>query len=57
MREHRVEPREFLDDVHDIPLDRINRDDRLAHNLGRLPGRKIMFTNADEPMPAGCSKR
>ena len=48
MREHQVDPHEFLEVVHDIPLDRINRDDRLARNLGRLPGRKIVFTNADE---------
>ena len=49
MREHRVDPHEFLNDVHDIPLDRVSRDDRLALNLGRLPGRKIVYTNADEP--------
>jgi putative hydrolase of the HAD superfamily len=49
MREHQVDPHEFLEDVHDISLDRINRDERLARNLGRLPGRKILFTNADEP--------
>ena len=49
MREHGVDPHEFLNDVHAIPLDRVTRDDRLARNLGRLPGRKIIFTNADEP--------
>ena len=49
MREHRVDPHEFLDDVHSIPLDRVTRDDRLARSLGRLPGRKIVHTNADEP--------
>jgi len=49
MREHQVDPHEFLNDVHDIPLDRVARDERLAHNLGRLPGRKIVYTNADEP--------
>jgi putative hydrolase of the HAD superfamily len=49
MREHGVDPHDFLNDVHAIPLDRIPRDDRLARNLGRLPGRKIVFTNADEP--------
>lgn len=48
MREHRVDPHEFLEDVHAIPLDRVTRDDRLARNLARLPGRKIIFTNADE---------
>ena len=49
MKEHRVDPHKFLDEVHDIPLDRVTRDDRLARNLGRLPGRKIVYTNADEP--------
>jgi putative hydrolase of the HAD superfamily len=49
MREHQVDPHQFLSDVHAIPLDRIEPDDRLADNLGRLPGRKILFTNADEP--------
>jgi len=48
MREHQVDPHEFLNDVHAIPLDRIRPDKRLARNLGRLPGRKIVFTNADE---------
>jgi putative hydrolase of the HAD superfamily len=49
MREHQVDPEDFLNDVHAIPLDRVARDDRLARNLGRLPGRKIVYTNADEP--------
>ena len=49
MREHQVDPHDFLSDVHAIPLDRISNDERLALNLGRLPGRKIIFTNADEP--------
>lgn len=49
MKEHGVDPQAFLDDVHDIPLDRIAPDDRLAAGLGRLPGRKFVFTNGDEP--------
>ena len=49
MKEHRIDPHEFLDDVHDIPLDRVSRDERLALGLARLPGRKLIFTNADEP--------
>jgi putative hydrolase of the HAD superfamily len=48
MREHGVDPYEFLDDVHAIPLDRVKPDPRIARNLGRLPGRKIVYTNADE---------
>jgi putative hydrolase of the HAD superfamily len=49
MKEHGVDPRDFLDDVHAIPLDRIQCDERLARALGRLPGRKFVFTNGDAP--------
>jgi putative hydrolase of the HAD superfamily len=47
MRDHDVDPRHFMADVHDIPLDRIARDDRLANALARLPGRKFIHTNGD----------
>ena len=47
MAEHDVDPNHFLDDVHAIPLDRVGRDARLARGLGRLPGRKFVFTNRD----------
>ena len=48
MKHHGVEPRAFLDDVHDITLDRLARDDRLGAALKRLPGRKFVFTNGDK---------
>lgn len=47
MRHHGVEPEDFLVDVHDIALDRIAPDARLRAGLERLPGRKLIFTNAD----------
>ncbi len=49
MQEHAIDPHEFLQDVHDIPLDRVQCDDRLGRVLGRLPGRKFVFTNGDAP--------
>ena len=49
MKEHGVDPHEFLADVHDIALDRIASDAVLESGLGRLPGRKLIFTNGDEP--------
>src|SRR4051794_32592698 len=49
MREHDVDPHDFLQDVHDIPLDRVKGDDRLARLLPRLPGRRFVFTNGDAP--------
>ena len=49
MKEHGVDPTEFLDDVHDIPLDRVQCDERLGRLLARLPGRRFVFTNGDAP--------
>jgi len=47
MKHHDVDPRHFMDDVHDIPLDRVARDDRLVTALTRLPGRKFIHTNGN----------
>lgn len=47
MREHAVDPHHFLDDVHDIALDRVAPDARLAAALRRLPGRRFVFTNGN----------
>jgi putative hydrolase of the HAD superfamily len=49
MRENDVDPDDFLRDVHDIPLDRVQCDERLARLLPRLPGRRFVFTNGDAP--------
>ncbi|MCY7339175.1 MAG: pyrimidine 5'-nucleotidase [Sphingomonas bacterium] len=49
MKHHGVDPHEFLADVHAIPLDRIAPDALLSRGLGRLPGRKLIFTNGDAP--------
>ncbi|WP_439567293.1 pyrimidine 5'-nucleotidase [Sphingopyxis sp.] len=46
-RHHGVDPETFLADVHAIALDRIAPDARLRAGLERLPGRKLIFTNAD----------
>ena len=47
MRDHGVAPEDFLVDVHDIALDRLSVDAWLRAGLERLPGRKLIFTNAD----------
>ncbi|WP_046022818.1 pyrimidine 5'-nucleotidase [Magnetospira sp. QH-2] len=49
MNRHHIDPHDFLDFVHDIDLSVIDRDTRLEKALAALPGRKIIFTNADEP--------
>ena len=49
MKECEVDPHDFLQDVHAVPLDRVAPDPRLATGLARLPGRKFVFTNGDAP--------
>jgi putative hydrolase of the HAD superfamily len=49
MAEHNVDPYEYLADVHDIEMDVLEENAPLAAAIARLPGRKIIFTNADAP--------
>jgi putative hydrolase of the HAD superfamily len=49
MKDHDVDPHEFLEQVHDIPLDRVKADERLGRLLPQLPGRRFVFTNGDAP--------
>lgn len=49
MHYHGVDPRVFLDYVHDIDLTVVGPDAALASALERLPGRKLIFTNGDAP--------
>jgi putative hydrolase of the HAD superfamily len=46
MEVHDIDPRPFLDHVHEIDLSPIDPDPLLNEALGRLPGRKLIFTNA-----------
>jgi putative hydrolase of the HAD superfamily len=48
MANHGVDPHDFLDFVHDIDLARVTADPALVAALDRLPGRKFVFTNANE---------
>ncbi len=45
MREHNVEPQQFLDYVHDIDLEPIKPNPELAAALADLPGEKYIYTN------------
>jgi putative hydrolase of the HAD superfamily len=47
MRHHHVDPRDFLDHVHDIVLDRLTPDPILNAAIARLPGRRLIYTNGD----------
>ena len=49
MREHDVDPAPYLTDVHDIDFTGLPTDPGLASAIARLPGRRIVYTNACEP--------
>jgi len=46
MRRHGMEPGPFLDHVHDIDVNVLSASPSLEAALARLPGRKLVFTNA-----------
>jgi putative hydrolase of the HAD superfamily len=45
MKVHNLEPKAFLDYVHDIDLSVLPESPELAAALSRLPGRRLIFTN------------
>lgn len=47
MHEHGVEPMDYLMDVHDIDFTPLSPDPELARHIEALPGRRIVYTNAD----------
>jgi putative hydrolase of the HAD superfamily len=49
MREHDVDPGPYLTDVHDIDFSVLLPDPDLAGSIAKLPGRKIIYTNACAP--------
>jgi len=49
MLNHAMDPKPYLDHVHDIDISLIPADPDLDEALTRLEGRKIIFTNADVP--------
>ena len=51
MTEHGVDPGPYLNEVHDIDFSVLAPDAGLAQSITRLPGRKIVYTNACAPYP------
>ncbi|MDJ0820622.1 MAG: pyrimidine 5'-nucleotidase [Paracoccaceae bacterium] len=52
MREHDIDPEDYLHDVHDISFDALTPDPHLAELIAQLPGRKIIYTNGSAPYAA-----
>lgn len=47
MAHHGVDPDRYHARFHDVPLDALDPDPALRAALARLPGRRLIFTNAD----------
>lgn len=45
MRVHKLDPKPFLDYVHDIDLSVVSEHPELAAAIEKLPGRRLIFTN------------
>ena len=45
MANYAIHPETFLREVHDVPLDSLEPNPRLAETLARLPGRRFVLTN------------
>jgi len=53
VRHHGVNAQHFLREVHDFPVEELMRAERgLARMLARLPGRKVLLTNAPDSYAA-----
>ena len=48
MTHHAVDPDVYHARFHDMPLDGLIPDEALRTGLARLPGRRLIFTNADD---------
>jgi putative hydrolase of the HAD superfamily len=48
MKSHNIDPEHYLAAVHDIDYSTVKPDPGLMAAIGALPGRKYIFTNADE---------
>ncbi|WP_306152982.1 pyrimidine 5'-nucleotidase [Roseovarius sp. MMSF_3281] len=49
MREHDMEPHDYLVAVHDISFDALTPDAELRARIAALPGRRIVYTNGSAP--------
>lgn len=48
IQHHGVDPKDYHAMFHDLPLDTLTPDPELAAAIARLPGRRLIFTNADD---------
>ena len=57
IKNHKIDPDEFLEYVHDIDIDFLEKDLKLVKEMERLEGKKIIFTNGSRKHAINVTKR
>jgi putative hydrolase of the HAD superfamily len=57
IKNHKIDANEFLDFVHDIDIEFLKKDEELDQELGKLVGKKIIFTNGSRKHAMNITKR
>jgi len=57
IKNHKIDPDEFLEYVHDIDIDLLEKDLELVKEMERLEGKKIIFTNGSRKHAINVTKR
>ena len=55
IKNHQIDPNEFLEFVHDINIDFLQKDIKLAEEIEKLDGKKIIFTNGSKKTCTKCN--
>ena len=48
IQHHGIDPKDYLELFHDLSLESLAADPELVAAIARLPGRRLIFTNADD---------
>ena len=57
IKNHKIDPDEFLEFVHDINIDFLQKDPALGKEIEKLDGKKIIFTNGSRKHAINITKR
>lgn len=57
IKNHKINPNEFLEFVHDINIDFLKKDLDLAKEIQKLEGKKIIFTNGSRKHAMNVTKK
>jgi putative hydrolase of the HAD superfamily len=57
IKNHKIDPEEFLEFVHDVDISFLQKDDKLATEIKKLNGKKIIFTNGSRKHALNVTKK